>query len=353
MPDFIYAVLGLLLIALCLYDFVLTTFLPSGQGPVTALVNHLTFQMLFFLAGKNGRSHLLEYAGLAIILLVLFSWLLMLWLGVLLVFVSDTYSVLNGATKLPADIYEKFYYTGFVLSSLGVGDFVAGSDVWRAVTSLSSFIGLILITMSITFLVPVISNAGQKRTLGRHIKSLGGSPEQIIINSYNGEDFSGIGSHLSTISSMIFTYVQNNLTYPVLHHMHNSNPEENIVLKLASLDEALNILLFHVSEEKRPPFLDLFMARRALTSYLDTMRYLQNEVNIPPRPDMERIKSETDNFMFLEDQNRAEEKYSALEKRRKLWFANLTSDGWCWNDLQSGSNDSELEIPFTKFKYHA
>jgi hypothetical protein len=352
MPDIIYAVLGLLLIALCLYDFVMTTFLPSGQGPVTALVNHLTFQGLFLLAGKNGRSHLLEYAGLAIILVILFCWISLLWLGVLLIFVSDNYSVLNGATKLPADVFEKFYYTGFALSTLGVGDFVAGNDGWRGVTSLAAFVGLILITMSITFLVPVISNAGQKRTLGRQIESLGGTAEQIVINSYNGQDFKDLSSQLTSISSMIFTYAQNHLTYPVLHHMHNSKPEENIVLRLAALDEALTIFIFHIPEEKRPAFLDLYMVRRALSSYLDTIRYMETaDTAVPPRPDLDKISRQTGEGLASTLENQAEPLYSQLEKRRKLWKANLERDGWQWDDMHEHSDRKDLDVSFANLKH--
>lgn len=353
MQDFLIAFAGILCIGFSLYDFVLTTFLPSGQGPLTAFVNHASYQLLFRMGGRKGTSPVLKYSGLTIILLIMFAWILLLWLGVALLFVSDQYSVLNGQDKLPADLLEKIYYTGYALSTLGIGDYVAGSDGWRVVTSLAAFVGLITTTMSITFLVPVISNAGQKRSLGRHIESLGGSPERIVLNSFDGKDFSSISSHLTNISSMIFTYAQNHLTYPVLHHMHNINPDENIVLKLTALDEALNIFLLHIPEHMRPGFLDLYMARRALSSYLDTIRYMGTDTESPPLPKLDEISRESGVAMLNTEPEEINDLYSRLEERRKLWHVNLQSDGWQWKDLRVGDNDSELDLLFSKIYYHA
>lgn len=353
MQDFIIAGLGIFFIALSLYDFVLTTFLPSGQGPLTAFVNHTTYWVLFRIAARKGTSPVLKYSGLTIILLIMFTWILLLWLGVALLFVSDQYSVLNGQDKLPADIWEKIYYTGYALSTLGIGDYVAGSDSWRVITSLAAFVGLITTTMSITFLVPVISNAGQKRSLGRQIESLGGSPERIVLNSFDGKDFSSISSHLNSISSMIFTYAQNHLTYPVLHHMHNINPRENIVVKLSTLDEALNIYFLHIPEHMRPSFLDLYITRRALSSYLDTIRYMGTDTESPPLPRLEEISRESGIDLLNTEQEEINELYSRLEKRRKLWRVNLQSDGWQWDELRIDDADNELDINFSKIYYHA
>ena len=352
-PDFLIAAVGVICISITLYDFSITTFLPSQHGPLTALINHSVFRILFWIGGKKGRSPVLKYSGLAIIISILLAWVILLWLGVLLIFVSDPYSVLNGASKLPADFVEKFYYTGFTLSTLGVGDFVAGSDGWRVITAIAAYLGLITTTVSITFLVPVISSAGQKRTLSRYIESMGGTPERIVINSFNGEDFSNADSHLSAVTSMVLQYVQNQLTYPILHHMHNSSPNQNIVLRLASLDEALSIYLFHIPEDKQPSRMDLIVARRALSSYLSNMRYLGTADTSPPPPKVEDVKEATGVQMQDTRTRELEDNYEVLEKRRRLWLCNLRSDGWKWEDMQETQEDNDIDVPHTKIKLYA
>ncbi|MFP4293167.1 MAG: ion channel [Cyclobacteriaceae bacterium] len=353
MGSVLLTILGALIVSLALYDFAKTTFLPSGQGPVTAIINHQIFSGLFYLAGKDGRKPILRYAGMWIILGIFSYWIFSLWLGMALIFCSDAYSVVNSQNMMPADVYEKIYYTGFTLSTLGVGDFVAGRDIWRLLTAFTAFLGLFIITLSITYLVPVISDAGQKQVLGRFLMSLGGTPEQIVLNSYTGKDFTGISSQLSGLSSMIFTYTQNLLTYPVLHHIHNHDPRENIILRMAALDEAVNIFLFHIPEDKRPEFQSLYILRNALTSYLHITTYLKIETDSPLPPKLKMIEEETGLRLINKSEKEMKEIYQRLSNRRKLWYANLLSDGWQWNDMTETKITDKLDMPLHKLKYHA
>ncbi len=52
--------------------------------------------------------------------------------------------VVNGTTGMPAYKTERFYYTAYVLSTLGIGDFVPGNDHSRVITGILSFSGFIL-----------------------------------------------------------------------------------------------------------------------------------------------------------------------------------------------------------------
>jgi hypothetical protein len=135
--------------------------------------------------------------------------------------------------------------------------------------------------------------------------------------------------------------------------MHNINPDENIVLKLTALDEALNIFMLHIPEHMRPSFLDLYITRRALSSYLDTIRYMGTDTEAPPLPRLEEISRESGLEMVNKEQGELKDLYSRLEERRKLWHVNLQSDGWQWDDLRVGDNENELDLDFSKLYYHA
>lgn len=346
----ILIIIGVLIVFFCLYDFALTTFLASGQGPITAQINHGVFKMYFMLAKRRGRHPIMEYVGIAIIFSILITWVLLLWSGLLLIFSAFPESVLNSQTKASTDIYEKLYYVGFTLSTLGVGDFVAGNDLWRALTALSAFLGLITITISITYLVPVLSNAVQKRSLGIQISALGESPEQIVINSFNGKDFSSISSQLSTLASMINTYTKNQQTYPVLHHMHATNPSENIVLQLTALDEALSIYMLHVPESLRPQHLEFQVCRRAITTYLETVSYMGHSDEAPPVPDLAIIENETGLSLWYTSEKEVKELYGALSKRRGLLYSNLQNDGWKWEDIYNEKYSTQLDVKPTPKK---
>jgi TM2 domain-containing membrane protein YozV len=276
-----------------------------------------------------------------------------LWLGVLLIFLSDAYSVLDSVDKSPADFFEKMYYTGFKLSTLGVGDFVAGRNGWRVLTALTAFMDLFTITLSISYLVPVISNAGQKRSLARYMRSLGNFPQDIVINSFNGQDFKGYESQFAELSTMIFSYTQNMLTYPILHHMHNTDPHENIVTRMCCLDEALNIFIFHLPKARRPSPQGLKVLRSAVTSYLRSVSYLEKEVQTPPLPQISAVSRESGIGLENQSPEQLNDFYQQLERRRRLWQANLQSDGWTWQDVEIAPEKQHLDLSTQKLAQYA
>ncbi|MEK6478266.1 potassium channel family protein [Catalinimonas sp. 4WD22] len=346
MASLLMVILGLTILAACLYDFALTTFLASGQGPITAKINHIVYQIFFNAAGKKATHPLLKYVGIAIIFSIIFVWVSLLWIGLLIIFSAFPDSVLNGQTKEATDVIEKFYFVGFTLSTLGVGDFIPGNDIWRAITAFCAFLGLITITTSITYLVPVLSNAVHKRSLAMQISDLGATPEQIVINSFNGKDFSEISTQLANLTPEIHTYIQNQLAYPVLHHMHANNHSENIVLQFSKLDEALSIFILHVPVELQPQRLELQLTRRALTSYFEAVSYMKFTEKAPPLPDFELIQNKIGNT--LEYTANPQEKYKLLSRRRKLLYSNLISDGWQWDDLYNQEYSTDFDIEFAR-----
>ena len=340
-------VVGLALVLLVVIDFGNTAFVPTGEGPITSFITRTTFNLMYWVSGKNGYNRFLQYTGLVTIFTLSLSWVLTLWIGFSCIYIADPNSVLVGQDKSLADTFEKIYHVGYTLSTLGIGDYVPGNNLWRVITSLVSFVGLVTITMSITYLVPVISSAIQKRSLSLQISSLGESPEEIVINSFNGENFQEAGSALTSLSSDIFKYAQNHLAYPILHYMHSSNPSENITLRLITLDEALTILQFHVPNELRPNHLQLQSVRRAITTYLQTVKHIDGSEEPPPLPHFHLIEEFTGVRLINTASPESDDIYQALGKRRRLLYGTLLNDGWQWEDIRTEKFISELDVQYT------
>lgn len=339
-------VLGILIVGVAVSDFAVTAFVPTGEGKITGLIGRVCFKTFMFLSGKEGNHRILNYIGLSCILITISTWTLLLWAGFSCIYISDPNSVLVGTSKDPTDTFEKIYHVGYTLSTLGIGDYVPGNDFWRVFTSFVSFVGLITVTMSITYLVPVISNAIQKRSLSLQISSLGETPEQIVINSYNGKDFSDLNNILSDLSAGIFLYTQNHVAYPILHHMHSNNPSENIVLKIVALDEALTIFLYHIPSQQRPNLLEVQSVRRAITAYLKTITYMDPAPESPPLPRFAMIEDFTGLPLERTQEPHSSELYKALEKRRRILYADLRMDGWQWADLHGEKYITDLDVNY-------
>ena len=345
--DILLIVIGASLILLAISDFGVTAFIPTGEGRVTAVLGRFVFNTFLRLSGCNGHNQALNYIGLVAIFAISTTWIILLWSGFTLIYLADTNSILVGSNKAPSDVFEKIYHVGYTLSTLGIGDYVPGNDFWRVFTSFISFVGLVTITMSITYLVPVISNAIHKRSLSLQISSLGETPEEMVINSYNGADFTDAASILGNLSSEIFLYAQNQVAYPILHHMHSNNRSENIVLKLAALDEALTIFMFHIPLEQQPSRLQIQSVRRAITAYLDTITYLDPASEQPPLPRFHLIEEYTGEKLERTTAPYTDEIYQALDKRRRLWYADIQYDGWQWEDMHGEKYITDLDINYT------
>ena len=175
--DFTFLALGVLLYFAVVIDIIKTTLSMNGGGWFTSPFSHGVWTLFLKLSGSNGRSRLLEQVGYLLLVFIVVLWIVGLWGSFFLLLLSQSDSVLSSSTKVPADIWEKLYYAGFTVSTLGIGDYIPATNEWSIVTDVYSFTGLAFITMSITYFVPVLSGVIQKRNLGIIISSFGESPQ--------------------------------------------------------------------------------------------------------------------------------------------------------------------------------
>lgn len=238
----VFLVLGIVLFLITAMDIIKTTLSTRGGGPITNAVSRMVWRCFFNVAGRRGESRLLEYAGQCVLLLALLTWIASLWLSLFLMLASDPASVVNDTTKLAADLWETLYYAGFTLSTLGVGDFAASNDAWRVLTSAAAFCGLTFITAAITYIVPVLWAVSLQNQLSLLISSMGRTPQEILINSWNGSDFSRFYDNASNIRQMLVEHTLNHQAYPVIRCFHNKQTEKNVIPAVASLQEVLQLL---------------------------------------------------------------------------------------------------------------
>lgn len=342
--DIFWAVLGILLLVLVSIDILWTTLLIAGGGPVTNLIVSFLWGIFLYFHKKTKVHKLLSYGGLVVIIVNLLVWVGLTYLSWVLIFSSNEQAILLGETKAPADLGSRIYYVGYTLITLGVGDYVAGSDLWQIVTIIASANGFILVTLSITYLLPIVSSVVQKRSLGGYIFSLGETPCQILTNAWNGTDYSSLSSHFSSLSPQILELSQKHLAYPILHCFHTPNRHTATAPNIAALDEALTILEYGIPPSQQPVKLTTNTLRNSISIFLGNRHspYLKKESNPPPSPDLEIFEVNsisTDQF---------ELEVRRLKKRRKILLSFVNHDGWEWDEVINpphSSNKDLLEDP--------
>lgn len=331
--DVLLLILGVTIIALVLADIVRTTLSSNGGGFLTDAVAAGVWKLFFLASSKRGRANLLSHAGMMILLSIILAWVLSLWLGLFLVLLSDAGSVVTdkGASS---NVMEKLYFAGFSLSTLGVGDYKANSDGWRLVTSAAAFAGLIFITVSVTYFVPVLSAVTAQRTLAFHIRSLGLTPEDIVRNSWDGSSFGIFVDACETLDSMLIEHTFKHYTYPVLHYFHSADPALAFPRNIVAFAEAFYLIRYGARLEPGQA-LRLKKAETFLDAYLEAMR--RDVVHgirgsEPPPLDSGRLRSAGMPLGTTEELEQALSQHDIGPKRAVLG-AVLVADGWNWDDV--------------------
>jgi hypothetical protein len=148
---------GAVMVGLAVLDALTTTLVvSSAAGPLTSRIGRSWWRLVHRLA-RRPDPRWLTSAGPIIAVLTLSGWLLLLWGGWTLVFSAAPDAVLDDSAGVAADGWARAYFAGFSVFTLGVGDHVPNGAVWQLLTVVAVISGLALTTMSITYLVPVVT----------------------------------------------------------------------------------------------------------------------------------------------------------------------------------------------------
>lgn len=327
--EILFFVLGILLVLLVFTDFFRTTISNHGAGVIARRICSGVWGLLFKLSGGNGKKKLLANAGLILMLCLLAFWLASVWLGYTLIFSFQPDSVIIGQTKEPTSFLEKLYFTGYTISTMGNGDMVANGNPWKIFSAVVSFSGLIMLTLSITYLIPVLSAVVTKRKLSAFICFIGNNPAELLNNLHGEKGFSTLDKHFSSISSMLLHHKEQHMLYPILHYFHSTDRKYAAPLMLTVLDEALTMLLYHPKLQNYDE-LEVKILRKAMDEYLYTLQsaFIKPANEVPPIPEIKNLE------MLESDSNDdLKEAFGGLEKRRSLLLGLVEKDGWNWKDV--------------------
>jgi hypothetical protein len=258
---------------------------------------------------------------------VLLSWVLVVWAAWWLVFSATPGAVRVATTGKPADLGARAAFTGSSLFTLGSTGYTAGSGAWQLAAVGTTASGLIFITLSITYLVPVASAVAERRQYAAYISSLGRTPEELVAAAWTGRDFGSLAQHLVALTPMVILAGERHLTYPVLHYFHTATERTAAAQGIVVLDDALTLLAQGVASDARPDPAALAPLVEAVALFLETLRsaFIVEASEPLPSPDLGALRRA--GLPTVDDHTFA----AALEGqagRRRLLAGLLADDGW-------------------------
>lgn len=329
--NYLYLLAGAAIFLLIVADIIKTTLSAQGGGAGTQLIARTVWRGFFAAAGRRGHHRLLDYAGLTILLTVLLFWVAGMWGGLLLVLLADAGSVVSSSTRAPASVVQKLYFAGYTLSTLGLGDYVPASNAWRLVTNIGSLAGLIFITTSITYFVPVLSAVNLQRQLSLYLNSMGETPMAVISNSWDGTTLRSFFDSVPTLCQLLIKHTLNHYNYPVIHYFHSSQQRRAITLTVAKLDETHLLLTEALAPGQGQDQLKLRMLRAALNEYYAVVPASRATESAPGlMPPLPATASLAANGLTLLPSAEIEQRFAAHRAHRARVQQLLHNDGWGW-----------------------
>ncbi len=239
---------GVALVALTLADVFYTVLFPgSGHGPLRRPLTRLLrwcFRQTRHLPPAS-RRRALRYAGPVEVTATLVSWFLLLlvgWSAVYLPALGGAVVAADGPTDHSWG--TALYFSGYNLTTLGLGDLVATSPGYRLLVVAEAATGFMTFTLAISYFVSVYGTLTGRNTFARalHDRSGGTGDGSVVVQALWAEGPVAAALHLAAMAADLRTLVQTHTSYPVLRSFHYQREYDALPRMLLTCWETATLL---------------------------------------------------------------------------------------------------------------
>ena len=326
--QWLFLVVGASLIAIGIVDLLWTTlWADGGAGPLTTFLMAGTWRGLRSIGHR--RSRLLSLSGPLVLSLTLVVWIVLLWAGWTLVFASGVNALNYTRGAEPVGWIGRIYFVAYTMFTMGNGDFSPASAPWRVATALANGSGMILLTLSVTYVINVIQAVVNSRSFASSVRGVGTDGETFVETGWNGQDLTEHDLPIDRFASQLGTIASQHEAYPILHYYRSADQRHSTPIAVAIFDDALTLLRFGASPEDRPNEPLLETARSSVDDYLVSVYGLpvRSANSPPPVPDLDRLMEEN---VSAVSKGEFEDSLEDLGERRRRLLGVVESQRWEW-----------------------
>ncbi|HEU5035623.1 MAG TPA: potassium channel family protein [Nocardioides sp.] len=250
-------VAGAVAVLLALADIFYTVLLPaSGRGPVRRPlargVRWLFRQTRHLPAGT--RRRVLPYAGPLEVGATLLSWFVLLLVGWALIYLPALGGAVTAATgTTDRSWWTALYFSGYNLTTLGLGDLVATSPSYRMLVVGEAATGFMSFTMAISYFISVYGTLTGRNAfaLALHERSGGTGRGAPVVQALWDEGPVAAAINLAAMAASLRDVVQTHSSYPVLRSFHYQHEYDALPRILLTCWETVTLLRTAVDVDDR------------------------------------------------------------------------------------------------------
>ena len=309
---------GLLIILFTFLDFFHTTLSGNGFGAFSGIVNRLLNRILI----QNQNRKIFNFSGVTHLLVTTFLWLSLLVAGTYIIFSSGEFMVIDSSTKLPANQIERFYYTMYLLSTLGIGNFIPGSETSEIISGILSLSGFILVTTGLTYLLNVVNSVLSKKQLAYYISTLGADIAELYEFFKKENNLSGLISDSSDLRQQILKNSSSYIAFPMVNFFLSKDRKSAVIVQLAILYEVIMVLRLDWEKDSLE-YSKLTTIIRAVEQYLE-LGLEKPDSNDKDRELLLTLRGYWRNYGY---------KYERHVEIDEQFSTSLKYSGWTWEEV--------------------
>lgn len=221
-------VVGAVVVFAVLQDVFFTVLFPaSGHGLLWRPLTRWPWKA-FALVGRRlpfeRRRAFLTYSGPVQITVNLGVWILLLVTGWALIFRPALRSqIVASSGTTDTSWATAFYYSGYVLTTLGLGDVVARDGLFRLLTVVEAGIGFATVSMAITYFLSVYWALTERKVsaaLLHHRTYDTGDAASLLAGLARDGGLPGAPDELVSMAGFVQRALETHASYPVLRYFH-------------------------------------------------------------------------------------------------------------------------------------
>jgi|GEM_PF-1885231 len=321
---------AVLLFVWVLYDLFITVFKMSGAGPLTRLWTRGVWRVLLGVHRWKPIHGVLSFAGALMLPAGILLWYLLLAGSCFILFWLNPGSVVNGSTgAVVGEASRIFYFVNTMLTGLGFGDLIPAGMPWTWFGIFSTLISTMLITVTLSYVLAVLSAAIERRKLARSLYGLGEDPAEVVENAFPEAGGVSMDSYFVTKSEEILEQALKQKAYPILKFLHSSHRRDSPCGALLMLSDAF-FLVGHLPDSRRKPAPGV--QRLVTTAIRHYVEGAARPVCEPP-PEMvshQELERAVDRLGIQRGKD-FEQALNIYRDHRRHMLGLCREDGWEWN----------------------